>query len=185
MSSFVLLSVITVALSLMLAWYIWYRMNRTQEHTNFVLLMLSITVWTVFAALEVISTAGTSKILFTQLSYLGIVSMPVFWLYFSFEYSERYEWLKYRRRKLLWIIPVLTLMIAFTNKWHGLMWSNIYPTGIIDNIHVYKYERGIVFIINSIYVYSLFLTGLVLIFREHTARGLRCIRRSMPICRPC
>ena len=164
MSSFVLLSVITVALSLMLAWYIWYRMNRTQEHTNFVLLMLSITVWTVFAALEVISTAGTSKILFTQLSYLGIVSMPVFWLYFSFEYSERYEWLKYRRRKLLWIIPVLTLMIAFTNKWHGLMWSNIYPTGIIDNIHVYKYERGIVFIINSIYVYSLFLTGLVLIF---------------------
>lgn len=166
MSTFVLLSVITVALSLMLAWYIWSRMNKTKNHTNFVLLMLSITVWTVFAALEVISMTKTGKILSSQLSYVGIVCTPVFWLFFSFEYSERYDWLRYRWTKFLWVIPAITVIVAFTNEWHGLMWSDIYPSGTFDNILIFKYDRGIWFVVNSFYVYALFLTGLVIIFRK-------------------
>ncbi len=164
MSTFILLSMISIVLSLMFAWYIWSRMNKAKNHTYFIMLMLCVTVWTIFAVLEVLSPTKSGTILFAQFSYLGIVSTPVSWVYFSFEYAEKYQWLKHRRIRLLWVIPTITVLLVFTNGWHGLMWTKISPNGIFDNIAIYKYARGIWFFVNTFYDYLLFLAGAVTIF---------------------
>lgn len=164
MSSFVLLSVISVILSLMLAWYIWKHMNKENKHTYFILLMLSVTVWSIFAVLEVLSVTMDLKILFSKLSYIGIVCVPVFWVLFSMEYAEKYNWISKKQIIRLGIIPIMTLLIVSTNELHHLYWSKIYFEHTFDSISIYKYERGPWFLVNVFYIYILLAIGLVIFF---------------------
>jgi Signal transduction histidine kinase len=78
------------------------------------------------------------------------------------EYAEKYHWIKKHNLRYIVIIPILTLIMVFTNNLHGFFWSNIYFERIFEKIYIYKYERGFWFTVNFSYIYLLFLAGLVI-----------------------
>ena len=51
---------------------------------------------------------------------------------------------------LIWLIPLITLVLASTNEFHGLVWSNI---TIVSNsrFSVAEYEHGIFFYVHLAY----------------------------------
>ena len=163
MNSFISLSIASIVLSLMLAWQIKGRYDKHHKYNSFIRLMLAIPIWSFFAVMELYANDGY-KVLFSQLSYLGVVSVPVFWFLFSLEYSEKRSKLYYNQF-YLWIVPVFVMIVVLTNNFHGMFWSNIYPDSMLDNFVLYKYERGPLYYINILYAYVLFISGLIVFLK--------------------
>lgn len=58
-----------------------------------------------------------------QCEYLGIPFLSAFFLIFTIHYSGRSGWLTLRNKLLLFTIPVITLVMVFTNDSHHLFYS--------------------------------------------------------------
>ncbi|MDQ7024227.1 MAG: histidine kinase N-terminal 7TM domain-containing protein [Anaerolineae bacterium] len=100
----------------------------------------------------------------TQMTYIGITTVPVAWLIFVLEYTGREQWISSRKIAMLSIVPVITLFSVATNSYHQLHWSDIYLTS--DSTLAYAvYDTGSLFWLNAIYGYSLMMVSAVLLVR--------------------
>jgi signal transduction histidine kinase len=62
-----------------------------------------------------------------QFQYIGIVAVAPLWLMFGSQYA-RAHWLRDRAAVLLlWVVPAVTLVLAFTNDAHRLLWLQVEP----------------------------------------------------------
>jgi hypothetical protein len=128
------------------------------------ILLLSAAIWCLSSAFEVGSTELTSRLIFGKISYLGVVSNGVFWLIFTLDYSGSKVWR--RPRNLIWLcaIPVITLVLAWTNELHGWVWSDVYPT--LGPLGVtWVWEHGPWFLVNPLYQYLLYFSGIFVLIR--------------------
>jgi hypothetical protein len=93
---------------------------------GFIVLMSSVAMWSLTYALEMGSPTLPAKLFWSQVEYLGIVTVPVAWLIFSFQYTGLRRWLSIRKLVFLAIVPALTLLLVWTNHLHGLIWSSVF-----------------------------------------------------------
>ncbi|MEM8805274.1 MAG: histidine kinase N-terminal 7TM domain-containing protein [Cyanobacteria bacterium P01_G01_bin.38] len=99
----------------------------------------SIFIWSFFAVFEFLSTTASNRALFGKLEYPGIVTFPVFWLIFTLQYTHSDRWLNQRNVAALMVVPVISLILALTDSWHGLIWRSTtwsaepYPDLIIEH----------------------------------------------------
>jgi PAS domain S-box-containing protein len=150
-------------LTLVLAILIWKR-QFAPGVVAFTLFLVAMTVWTFSSALEAGAVEIPAKIIFAKIEYLALVSTGALTLTFVLEYT-RVSWAKRRHNLLLlWIIPVLTLAMTWTNEWHGLLWPRIYLINEIGSV-VSVWEHGPVFWVNLAYQYLLYTCGIILILR--------------------
>ena len=112
------------AVSAALAFYAWRRRSAAGV-IPFVGLMLAVAVWSLGYALELASADLSAKLFWAKGQYLGIVTIPVAWLAFVLQYTGRARWLTRRNLFLLAIVPVVTLLLAWTNELHQLIWTSI------------------------------------------------------------
>ena len=66
-----------------------------------------------------------SKILFAKLGYIGVATVSPLWLLFTLDYSRQIQWLRSWWLPLIWAVPAMIVVLAFTNDWHGLTWPDI------------------------------------------------------------
>lgn len=105
------------------ALYAWQR-REINGAGAFALCMGSIFVWCFFAVFEYLSLDQTARIIFGKAEYLGISFFPALWLIFTLRYAHCDGWLTRRVLVALNVIPTLTLLLAFTDYWHGLIWQS-------------------------------------------------------------
>lgn len=108
--------------------YTWRRRG-TPGATSFALLMAAVTVWSLGYALELWNTGLSAMLFWVKISYIGVVSAPVFWLTFALEYSGREQWLTRGKVAVLFIVPAITLTLNWTNEIHHFY----YPQVGLDN----------------------------------------------------
>ncbi len=84
-------------------------------------LMLAVIEWSLANALELGSANLSAKLLWANIEYLGIVVVPVMWLLFAFQYTGKGMLLTRRNLALLASVPLATLLMVWTNDFHGLM----------------------------------------------------------------
>ena len=116
--------IIGVIVTVGLAIFAW-RQRATQVHltATFVLLMGAITIWSLGYALEISDGTLAGKIFWAKFQYLGIVATPVFWLIFALRYADQQVgWLNTRILVLLFFIPIVILLLVWTNEAHLLIW---------------------------------------------------------------
>ncbi len=156
-SNITIASFTTAGIAALIAWTTWRRRSIPGGLT-FSLMMLAIFEWTFARAFEAAAVGMPAKILWAKIEYPGIVSVPILWLIFAFQYSRKDAWLVRRNVALLCILPVITLVMVATNEWHGLVWSSITPSpGRETELLVYRH--GTWFWIQMIYSYLLMLVG--------------------------
>jgi diguanylate cyclase (GGDEF)-like protein/PAS domain S-box-containing protein len=126
--------------------------------------MLSLAGWSLAAALEDSSIIYAFKYTCSKLSYLGIASAPALLLLFALDYSRHSQWLKTRNLILLWIVPIISIGMAFTNEKHLLLWSNVLPSPGTDG-ETLIYTHGIYFWVHVAFSYACMLTATILIVR--------------------
>ncbi len=130
----------------------------------FIFLMSSITLWQIGYMLWLISSVPETKVLLDKISYIGVVTIAPAWIAFALQYSGDKKWLSPLRVVLLLIIPLITLILAWTNESHWLIWRDydFYQYGYILLQHVHY---GIGFWVLIAYTYFLLLIGSLLIIK--------------------
>jgi two-component sensor histidine kinase len=126
--------------------------------------MLSIFFWCLGAGMEFFSIAIWAKVFWIKITYFGVATVAPLWFIFILNYANYEKYLKPIYIRLLFLIPVIVIIMAFTNEWHGLLWPNIIPTSSQPGA-ILIYEHGPVFFINMIYSFSLALIGLTILIK--------------------
>jgi PAS domain S-box-containing protein len=105
--------------------FIALRHIHVQGTRYFIFLLLCVEIWVLFTGLEYAAVQPSLKIFFGKFQYLGISVVGLAWLMFALSYNRREKWLT-RRNIILWLaIPIIVVILAFTNELHGLLWSSI------------------------------------------------------------
>ncbi|GAI62932.1 unnamed protein product, partial [marine sediment metagenome] len=63
------------------------------------------------------------KTIFNKIAYIGITSIPVLWFLFALQFTNRSKHINFKTISLLSILPAITLILAFTNEFHRLIWK--------------------------------------------------------------
>lgn len=134
------------------------RRQRVAGGLSFGLLMLAAAEWSFANGLELAVQQPEAKILWARFQYFGITSLPVFWFFFVLEYTHQAKWLKRPYSLLIWLIPLLTVVAAWTNDAHGWLWTQIVPATSEAGSQL-VYGHGWVFWVFAGYGYLLILAG--------------------------
>ena len=127
--------------------------------------MVAVFIWSAGAAIEYATIGIPGKIFWGKVQYLGVVTCPVFFLLLALEFSHLDHWLTRRTVTALFLVPAITLLLAFTNEWHGLLWPTVTPVGAPED-NLALYGHGIAFWIGSVgYSYLLMMIGTILLLR--------------------
>lgn len=153
-SFFSIILLLTGGFAIAVGLFAWNRGDTTGSFT-LSLLMIAVAQWALASSLESASTEISQKILWAQLSYIGIHSIPPLYLILTFQYNQISRWLVPRRVLLLWLIPLIIMGLAFTNKYHNLIWAEINFSPENPNRILYQYGAG--FWVGAIYDYALII----------------------------
>ena len=153
------LSLIAIALAvvaLAVAVYSW-RMRDTFGSVPLLLLALVASGWLLAYGLEVASTTMDAKLLWVKVQWMALTLAPLLWLACAARGANNGQLVFGRGRWLLWLlIPAQLLLLAWTNEWHGLVWSDVRLSdrGIAQPLQL---ERGTFFWIDTFFALGLCL----------------------------
>jgi PAS domain S-box-containing protein len=128
-------------------------------------LTIGIFLWTLGYFLESHSSTLSRQLLFTDIGYVGMMTVPVAWFIFAAQYVGDYRLSDWRRVRWLIVLPVVIIVLIWTNGWHHLVWSNehLEMTGVFT-VTVKTY--GPFFWVLLAYNYLLILGGIVVLVRR-------------------
>lgn len=143
---------------------LWRWRNRV---AGFYMLMVGIAVevWTVFFIFELAATNLDLKIVLANIEFLGIDSLPVYWLGLTLAYTGHYRRWRYFVQGLL-LVPVLNQIIIWTTHLHHLFRNKPYldtttaSFSILANDYSYWY-----YCVQVPFVMLIFLSTTVLLVR--------------------
>jgi PAS domain S-box-containing protein len=104
---------------------IGWRRRPAPGATAFCLLMLAVAEWALGYALELVSSGLPTALFWDNIEWLGSVSAPTLWLVFALHYTGRARWLSRPLVTFLFVEPLVTLLLVWTNPFHHLIEYNI------------------------------------------------------------
>lgn len=153
------------------------RHYRSAPGANTVIVLLALTLgWLLTNTLAVVAPTAGPTLLWAKATYFFSSLTPVAWLFFALDFTGRRTWVVPSRIALFTIIPLITLVLAFTNEQHALLWTAyaFIPSGPFLSLQV---SYGIAFWVQIAHAYALMVAGSVLIIREYITSS-RLFRRQ-------
>jgi PAS domain S-box-containing protein len=167
---YIIPSIISAVVAFVVAFAAWRRRG-VPGAVSLALLMLSAGTWALAYTIELSVSSLQAQIFWSKVEYLGIVNIPVLYLVFALEYAQQDRFLTRRNILLFWVVPILTLILTWTNELHALIWSSFRQIELNNNL-ILSVDHGVVFWVYAAYSYLLLLLGaIVLIQRAITAKG--------------
>lgn len=154
---------ITALISGALALYTW-RNRRTAGATPLSILMFILFQWTTSYIFQLAGLDLYTKIFWAKVMFLGVVTTPLAWLVFALEYTGRKTWVNKQRFALLSILPIITIIIIYTNSVHHLFWGS-QSLSTQGGFLLLVTTNGQWFWFHAAYTYLLIMVGLFLIVR--------------------
>lgn len=132
----------------------------------FSLMMLANAIWSIGYGLELASNTLSQIKILTNIEYLGITTLPLFWFLFCLHFCGKECWYKKPRNiTALLIVPITTILMVWTNDFHHLHYESI----SVDNsgpFPMVKIEPAIWYHIFTGYFYILLACGCYLILAK-------------------
>jgi len=147
--------------AMLMAVFLWirgWRYHSSRMGKTYLVLMGVLAWWSLSVVMEHWNQGLAPKIFWIKMSYFGIVCLPVAWLIFTAQYTGREKWLTVRNVSLLFIVPLITLIMVWTNSMFHLMWKDMWLDTSI-NPPVDAVTHNLWFWAHSAYSYSLLLIG--------------------------
>ncbi len=131
-------------------------------------LAIAMVVWSAAYACYWLTADMMQKTIWFNVTYLGVLGVPVAFLLFSVRYTIHTRWFRKRSIFLLAIVPVATLILIWTDPLHGLF----YAGGTPDDLPA---GGGVWFWVNLVYSYGIVVFSFALLVRawSTTVRPLR------------
>jgi len=125
---------------------------------------LSIAVWSLSSAFELVVVQFDLKIVLLAVEGLMGNAIANFYLFFILEYYHLKSWLPSRGRWLIWAPGLVTFAMILTNELHHLYWPRIYLDAL-DNT-LYYFEHGPLYYASIVFQFFFFCVILVILFRQ-------------------
>jgi signal transduction histidine kinase/CheY-like chemotaxis protein/HPt (histidine-containing phosphotransfer) domain-containing protein len=126
--AYVILLVVVGIVLCVLAAHAWRR-REVPGAVALVCLTLGVVWWSLTYALELVLPGLGPKLLSAKAQYVGIVSAPVAAFVFALQYLGQIQRLTRFQLAMLLTIPLVTLVAAWTNEYHRLLWATWAPAG--------------------------------------------------------
>lgn len=158
----VILCLSATAISAFLGIYAWQRPNVLGSRWFSAMVFAAgwIAFWYVFQSLAGNDLAA--YLTFSKFEYIGLTFVSMLWFGFALTFGGYGYLLTRRWILLLALIPVITIALAWTNEWHGLIWAEPRFT-YISMPPLYTPVYGSWFWIYVIYSYTAFFIGTVVL----------------------
>ncbi|MEA5077056.1 MAG: diguanylate cyclase [Anaerolineaceae bacterium] len=154
--------IITIVLSAAVLLLAWPR-RKTFGGIYIILHLIALIIWVFGILMEAATIDRETKIFWSQISYIGVVTVAPFFLCFILTYTNQKS-LRPSFIASLFIIPFIVLIAAFTNSWHHLLWPGFSWGSSEYNILIYKH--GFIFYLNVTYIFVLIFFGIAQLFRK-------------------
>jgi PAS domain S-box-containing protein len=159
---FIILSLISAILGM----YILKRFRGLEAAMGILLICASVE-WTLASLLQLGSVTISAKLFWNQVKYIGMVVLPLSWVLLTASYTGHEKWMNRRNIIFLSFIPVITIILTFTNGAHGLIWrsTTLDTEGPLVVLH---HTYGTWFHLNILYMYVLLFSGSFLLIQMLT-----------------
>jgi len=112
--------------------------------------------WSIFCALEVVVVDVPLRILFSKISYWGVYNCVPLFLLFTIHYVGLSRWVTPRKILMMWAAPVIMIVLAGTNEYHHLIWTDFVP--VVNSRHnILLYLRGPVYWLGVVNNYAMLI----------------------------
>ncbi len=150
--------IVSSVISAIVAGIAWQRRAATGAK-SLVIIMSAAMLWSSTYAIRWLARDYSTQLFWLDATYFGVVIAPTAFLVLAFEFTDRFHLLTDRIRVALAIIPTLTLMILWTDPWHGLFYNGLRTGNAILN-------GGIWFWVFIIYTYLILLLASIIILQK-------------------
>ncbi len=140
-------------------------------------LMLSTFIWAMAYYLELSSPNFEIAYFWSKVQYLTAPGLTIVWLLLVMVYTGQQEYITRGNIILLFVIPVTSTIMAWTNDYHQLLWVNPHLAQNTPFTTV-TFNRGIWYWINTIYAYLGFAMSTVMLIVSY-ARSIAIYRRQI------
>lgn len=150
---------ITTMINFVLTMYLAKEKNKNQLSKMFICALSLLILWAIGLVLQITCAESLkiSPIYFDYFVYIPICFIPIVVFFIGLIFSKTK--IKFKTKYLaLFIIPILSLLILWTNKYHHLFYKQ-YSTNISDTVY------GPYMIIHNIYSYTLLAIGIIYMLR--------------------
>jgi signal transduction histidine kinase len=153
---------VNVVVSAWIAILAW-RHGKDTSSKVFAVMLLASAFWSFWHLFEIGVDQDWARITFSKIQYLGAVVVGPSWLIFTCYYSKRVRHFPVRYVLLMAIVPVITVVLAWTNEFHHLIWTTITPSPLDPRLLIYGH--GIWFWIAIAYNHIFVFLGTWFVFR--------------------
>jgi len=123
------------------------------------LLMAAAVSWAVPHAISMAATGEAATLFWERMRYPATVLSPIAYFGFSVAYAGYDRWLSRRRLALLSAVPFVTVVLVWTNPFHGLFWASVSVTPV-GGVTIVESVPGPWYWINLAYLYTVTLASL-------------------------
>ncbi len=168
---YALVILLAAAFSTLIGLSLWK--NRKDDQALFLMIGILLGAeWSWMQGFESLSTHLPTKVFLAQLSYIGIYGAIPFFLLFTLKYVGLDRWTTISRAVFIFILPVVIILLCWTNQYHFLIWSG-FVYNPEDPRNVITYLRGPLYWLGVAYIYSLVIIISLLLFSHiRTVKGL-------------
>ena len=133
----------------------------TPGRTAMIYMLIGLAVWAFCYAMITLSTSLEAKRFWLKLENLGILTVPVFWFFFTLQYTRLDKRLNKFTAALFFIIPLVSWILLFSESWFHFYYASISP--MPERSGPLVIERGPWYVVALIHSYSLNLLGMGLL----------------------
>lgn len=128
-------------------------------------MVLSIAVWALSYGFELATTNLREMLFWINFEYVGVSFLPACWFFFIVKFTGKDEWITRRNLSLVLIIPMITLLLVWTNSYHHLHYKSVSvdSSGPFPLLNI---ERGPWYFFHTFYFYVMLLWGIVLLVNK-------------------
>jgi hypothetical protein len=102
-------------------------------------MMVATAIWSFIAMFESAAIIPASKIMWSKVEYLISPYVPVLYLFFILSFTRKEEYINLRNLLLLFIVPVISTILAWTNTSHHLIWTGYSLISNSTNLMLYSH----------------------------------------------
>ena len=144
-----------------ITYFFLIKQKKTPGISFWLVWQLSVALWSFTYAFEFAANNIETKILWSKLSYFGIVYCPVAFLFFTLAFSSQYKFLRKRIIFAAFAFATLFILFPITNDLHHLHWKS-YSIDPVTNATNYVY--GPLFWSMVFFAYTALVLGIINIF---------------------
>jgi signal transduction histidine kinase/DNA-binding response OmpR family regulator len=101
--------------------FVWTR--RTLRGAGYLCALLAaVAWWALWDGMAYLVDDLPLRLVFAQVTHIGIQAIPLLLLLFVAHYTRQDSWLTPQNATLLAMIPLITVILVFTNDWHHWIW---------------------------------------------------------------